>query len=361
MSIQTQLRFWAFGVLIFFLLVFLLRDIMLPFVAGMALAYLLDPVADRLEQWGLSRVAATSLIMIGFFLFFLLSLSLALPLLKLQAENLVESLPMIFARLETVIPAELGQLLGGFLGSTDDSGNIDAKAAAVDMAKGAFNWILKFLDSAIKGGVAFFNLISLLLITPIVAFYLLLDWDKMIEKLNGWLPKEHASQIRLIAKQIDQTLAGFVRGQFSVCLILAAFYSILLMLVGLDFGLIVGVVAGLVSFIPFVGALTGLILSGFLAVVQFWPDYLHIGLVFAIFAAGQGLEGNFLTPRLVGRSVALHPVWIMFALLAFASLFGFVGMLLAVPLAATLGVLVRFGIDRYLDSPIYTGPKLDDE
>jgi predicted PurR-regulated permease PerM len=215
-------------------------------------------------------------------------------------------------------------------------------------------WGTNLLGQVISGGVAIANLISLLVITPVVAFYLLRDWDRIVARVDTWLPRGHAGAIREQAREIDRTLAGFLRGQGTVCLILGVFYAIGLTLAGLDFGLVVGLVAGLLSFIPYVGAIVGLVLSVGLALVQF-DDWLRIAVVAGIFFVGQAVEGNFLTPKLVGESVGLHPVWIIFGLLAGGALFGFVGVLLAVPAAAVIGVGVRFALGRYMQSPYYHG------
>jgi predicted PurR-regulated permease PerM len=184
---------------------------------------------------------------------------------------------------------------------------------------------------------------------------MLLDWDAMIAKVDSWLPRDHAPTVRRLAAEIDKVMAGFVRGQVSVCVILGTFYSIALMLAGLQFGLIVGAIAGAITFIPYVGSLVGGTLAIGLALFQFWGDWVQIGIVAAIFALGQFFEGNILSPKLVGGSVGLHPVWLLFALSAFGSIFGFVGMLVAVPVAAMLGVLTRFGIERYRQSLLYRG------
>jgi predicted PurR-regulated permease PerM len=203
--------------------------------------------------------------------------------------------------------------------------------------------------------MALLDIAALFVVTPVVAFYLLLDWDNMIEKVDDWVPRDNVDTVRHLARQIDATIAGFVRGQGSVCIILGLIYAVGLSIVGLNFGLLIGLFAGLISFIPYVGSLVGLVLALIVAVVQFWPDFVMIGAVIAVFAVGQFFEGNILQPRLVGKSVGLHPVWLMFALFAFGALFGFVGMLIAVPAAASVGVLVRFAISRYLDSDLYHG------
>jgi predicted PurR-regulated permease PerM len=199
------------------------------------------------------------------------------------------------------------------------------------------------------------NAIVFIVVVPVVAFYLLLDWDNMVTRIDSWLPRDHRETIRAIARDIDKVLAGFVRGQVSVCIALGTFYAVALMLAGLDFGLIVGAIAGLITFIPYIGALIGGALAIGLALFQFWGEWLNIGIIAAIFAAGQFLEGNIITPRFVGKSVGLHPVWLLFALSAFGTVFGFVGMLVAVPVAAAIGVLARFGIGQYLGSRLYTG------
>ena len=199
-----------------------------------------------------------------------------------------------------------------------------------------------------------FNIISLFVITPVVAFYLLRDWDAIIARVDTYLPRAHVETIREQARLVDETLAGFLRGQFTVCLLLGLFYGIGLSLVGLEFGLVIGLGTGLVSFIPYFGMLIGFVVGVGLAIAQF-HTLLPIAMVVVVFAVGQFLEGNFLTPKLVGDRVNLHAVWIMFALLAGAALFGFVGVLLAVPVAAVIGVLVRFSIARYRASPLYLG------
>ena len=204
----------------------------------------------------------------------------------------------------------------------------------------------------LSGGLAIVNVLALVFITPIVTFFLLRDWDEMVARIDKWLPRQWAPVIREQATLIDETLAGFVRGQSLVCLLLGTFYAIGLTIVGLEFGIVIGMLAGILSFIPYVGTIVGFVLSVGLAFAQY-PDWLPIFIVVGIFLAGQAIEGNFLTPKLVGERVGLHPVWVIFALLAGGSLFGFVGVLLAVPVAAVIGVLARFALGRYLQSGYY--------
>jgi predicted PurR-regulated permease PerM len=177
----------------------------------------------------------------------------------------------------------------------------------------------------------------------------------MMQTVDGWIPIPHRETVRSLARDIDLAIAGFVRGQTGVCLILGSFYALGLTLVGLNFGLLIGLVSGLITFIPYVGSMTGLVLATAVAVAQFWPSWTPILIVVGIFFAGQFIEGYVLTPKLVGRSVGLHPVWLMFSIFAFGYLLGFVGMLLAVPLAAAIGVVMRFTLRRYMASSLYTG------
>jgi predicted PurR-regulated permease PerM len=203
--------------------------------------------------------------------------------------------------------------------------------------------------------------VSLVVVTPIVAFYLLEDWDHIIAKIDSWVPRDHVETVRSLGRDINTAMAGFIRGQGTVCLVLGTFYAVLLSFSGLKFGLAIGAIAGALTFIPYAGALIGGVLAIGVALVQFWPDFWSIGIVVGIFALGQFLEGNFLSPKLVGKSVGLHPVWLMFALFAFGYAFGFVGLLLAVPMAAAAGVLMRFALRQYLGSALYLGTRHDAE
>lgn len=348
MTGTRQALYWGAGLLVFVLLLYVLSGVMLPFVAGMAVAYFLDPVVDRLETWKMSRTFATSLVTVMFFAILIVAVILIAPVLQSQLFGFINSLPNYIAKLRELIGPLLDQLA---LGAAGGSGG-DQVAGVAFKAADIVGRLLKGLWS---GGLALINLVSLIVITPVVSFYLLRDWDRMVARIDGLLPRQHAAVVRRLMADIDRNLAAFVRGTGTVCLTLAVLYALALTLVGLQFGLVVGLGAGLISFVPFVGAVTGLIVSITLAVIQFWPDYLHVVLVVAVFAVGQVLEGNFLTPRLVGSRVGLHPLWVIFALLAGGALFGFVGVLIAVPSAAAIGVLVRFAMERYMASSLYLG------
>lgn len=351
MTVQRQVTIWLAGFAVFILLVWLLSDILLPFVAGLAVAYLLDPAADRLEEWGLSRLAATSVITVLFILIFLLSMLILLPVVYEQTISFLESIPLLADRVQELVASvsegRLAQLL-----AADGS---DVRETITKGASGILQWMLSAIASLWQQGLAVISLLSLLFVTPIVAFYMLLDWDNMVDRIDQLLPRDHAETVRDLARQIDDVLAGFVRGQGAVCALLGSFYGIGLTILGLDFGLIVGLVAGLISFIPYVGTIVGFLTAMVIAIVQFWPDYGWMLAIAAFFGVGQFIEGNFLTPKLVGGRVRLHPLWVMLALFAFGSLFGFVGMLIAVPVSAAIGVLVRFATARYTASRLYTG------
>lgn len=350
MSVSRQIMFWLGALLAFMFFLWLLADVLLPFILGMALAYLLDPVADRLERTGMSRLWATVTILILALIVFMLALLILIPVLVTQLNGFMERMPGYIASLRELSSGLLHSRMAELLGIDDGSAPIE------NIVRNSAGAIGSFLSSLVAGGQALVNTVGLFVVAPVVAFYLLYDWDRMIERIDSWMPREHLPTIRQLAHEIDNAMAGFIRGQGTLCLILGLFYAICLSIVGLNFGLLIGLTAGLISFIPFVGSIIGFVLSVGVALVQFWPDWIMIVIVAGIFAAGQFLEGNILQPRLVGSSVGVHPVWLMFALFAFGALFGFVGMLVAVPATAAIGVLVRFGLGKYLNSPIYWGP-----
>jgi predicted PurR-regulated permease PerM len=196
-----------------------------------------------------------------------------------------------------------------------------------------------------------------LVIMPVVTFYLICDWHQMVAILDGWVPPQNRATVHQLVREIDAAISGFLRGQAGVCLVVGIYYAVALSLVGLDFGLLIGLTAGVLTFMPYIGSMTGLLIGASVAVGQFWPNWIPIAVVIGIFLVGQFFEGNVLGPKLVGDRVGLHPVWLIFAMFAFGYLLGFVGLLIAVPLAAAIGVLFRFGLSRYRASPFY----LDEE
>jgi predicted PurR-regulated permease PerM len=351
MTLQRQMVFWTAALIILILALWLLGDIMLPFIAGLVLAYFLDPVADALERLGLPRIVATLAILITSIVAIVVLLLLLLPVLGDQIARFSSNLPSLMQALVRLFNDLAPQWLKDMLASS----GTNLPASLSDLASKAAGWLAAILASILTGSLALVNVISLLIVTPIVAFYMLNDWDRMVAKVDGWLPRDHHNTIRGLARQIDEAMAGFIRGQGTVCLTLGIFYAVGLSFAGLNFGLLIGLGAGLLSFIPYVGTIIGGVLAIGMALIQFWPDWVQVLIIIGIFVAGQFIEGNFLSPYLVGNRIGLHPVWLMFALFAFGYLFGFVGLLLAVPLAAAVGVLVRFALQQYLKSPLYLG------
>jgi len=340
--------FWLIIFAVFCTLTYILRSVLLPFVAGIVLGYLLDPWATFFEKKGVNRTVATFIVLLIVILIMLPIFALILGIIDEQLSKFLSVLPQyISSFIKKVEPFTL-ELQSRFP-------SFDAEKIR-DYIRSNISNNLKLigalLKSIITNGFAFFNLLSLLLITPIVAFYMLRDWDNFVAKVDSLLPRSSKKSIRQQAKEIDKTLAGFIRGQLSVCLLLGIFYSIGLYFVGLELGVVIGLLSGLISFIPYVGSIIGFITSVGIALAQF-DTLTPVLQVVAVFIAGQFLEGNFLTPKLVGESIGLHPVWVMFALLAGGVLLGFLGMLIAIPVAAIIGVLIRHTIENYKHSSLY--------
>lgn len=352
LPIKDQVRYWLVAAAVLSVSLWFLGDVILPFVLGGAIAYLLDPIADRLEAMGLTRAMSVATITLVAILLFVILALLVIPTLVQQTGQLINTAPALFENLQQWLTERFPSLI-------DQESMIRQQLAATGetiKSKGG-----ELLNSVLTSAMSLFNILILLIVVPVVTFYLLLDWDNMVARVDDLLPRDHAPVVRQLAKQVDATLASFIRGQGTVCLILGSFYAIALMLVGLQFGLVAGAVAGALTFIPYVGAIVGGALSIGLAIFQFWGEWAWIAAVAGIFAVGQFLEGNVLTPKLVGSSIGLHPVWLIFALSVFGSLFGFVGMLVAVPVAAVLGVFARFAIAHYKEGRLYKGLSGNDE
>jgi predicted PurR-regulated permease PerM len=361
MRIEWQIGFWIGAFLLLVLLLWLFSGVLLPFAAAFALGYLLHPVVDGLERLGFNRLGATLLIMVCFVLGLVAISILIGPVVWRQLVSFTEALPAYAVKLEELISAETARLsrdYGGVLMEKLGLGNKgggELASATNDLVAQAAQWAASFLKSLLTGGAALISLISLLVVTPVVVFYMLLDWSKMIATIDGLVPLHRRETVRALAREIDTAMAGFLRGQALVCLFLGAWYGIGLSLIGLNFGLLIGITAGILSFIPYAGSLTALILSSTVAIVQNWPQWKLLAMSLSVILIGQLLEGNVLSPKLVGESVGLHPVWLIFALLAFGSLFGFTGLITAVPFAAAAGVILRFAVRRYRESNLFTG------
>jgi predicted PurR-regulated permease PerM len=327
---------------------YLFRPILLPFLVGMAAAYLLDPAADRLQRLGLRRTAATIVISVGFFFALVLLLLLLLPILVTQAVELARALPDYLEGLrDRLLPH-----LSGILSWASSELDVSAEGLLRRYWSQAMEVLINAIGGLLQSGVALLNIVSLLFVTPIVTFYMLRDWDRMVARVAASVPPDYLPTVRRLAHEIDEVLAGFIRGQGMVCLFLALFYALGLWLVGLKYGLIIGLLTGFFSFIPYIGMAIGACVGLAVAAFQFL-DLVMVGLVAGVFALGQFIEGNLISPRVVGDRIHLHPVWMIFAVLAGTVLFGFLGTLLAVPVAGVLGVLVRFGLAQYQTSRLY--------
>ena len=346
LPVRDQAKYWGVAAVVLLLVLWLMGDVILPFVVGGAIAYFLDPIADRLERAGASRAVATAVIAIIMTLVFVTLILAVIPTLISQVTQLVNVAPEYADRIQAYLLSQFPEL-------ADRTSTMRQTLASIGegiQARGA-----ELANTLITSAFSLIGWIVFLVVVPVVAVYLLLDWDRMIARVDAMVPLEHAPTVRRLAREVDEVLAAFVRGQLSVCLVLGTFYAVALAAAGLQFGLVVGAIAGAITFIPYVGALLGGALALGLALFQFWGDWWSIGLVAGIFALGQFLEGNVITPRLVGNSVGLHPVWLLLALSAFGALFGFVGLLVAVPVAAIIGVVIRFLVAQYQQSSLYTG------
>jgi predicted PurR-regulated permease PerM len=349
MSFNRPIVFWIALFLVLVSAVALLREVLLPFVAGMVLAYLLNPIAQRMERWGMNRLIAT-LVIIALALAIISALIiLMVPVIVRELSYFIESFPLYVRQLRALASDPARPWLSKLVGQ----GLAEAERSFGELTSLATSWVGTFLRSVWSGGRALISVLSLGVVAPIVACYLLYDWNRMVAAVDNWVPPAHRETVHVLAREVDETIGGFVRGQSALCLVLAVFYAGTLWLIGLKHGALIGFAAGLLSFVPYLGSLSGLIISLCVAVAQFWPDWRPIMLVPAVFFVGQSLGDYVLAPYLVGRRIHLNPVWIMFALFAFGYLFGFVGLLIAVPLAAAIGVLLRFALRHYYASPMY--------
>ncbi len=350
LPVATQLRYWGLAALVVVLVLWFLGDVILPFIIGVGLAYILNPVVNRLDALGMGRVLATIAIMLAALALMVLVILLVVPPLVAQAMQLADTAPDYAEAFQSWLVSQFPQLRDAeeqLRSALDDLGGWLQERGGT-MAMG-------LLSSA----QSLLSVLILLVVVPVVATYLLIDWHSLVARIDALFPRQHAPTIRRLLGEIDRSVAAFLRGMGSVCLLMATYYGIALMAVGLQFGLVVGVTAGLLTFIPYVGAVLGGTLAIGLALFQFWGEWFSVFLVAAVFMAGQMVEGYGITPRIVGRSVGLHPVWILLAIAVFGSLFGLPGLLVAVPLAAAIAVLVRHGVALYKDSALYGAEQAD--
>ncbi|HYD07246.1 MAG TPA: AI-2E family transporter [Reyranella sp.] len=352
-TVASRWRFWVGVAAGFLLLLWLLNDILLPFVVGAVIAYFFDPVVSRLQRAGLSRTWSTTVVTIAAVLIAVGGMMAIVPPLLGQLEELIAKAPNFVVKaargLQPMIEPVRERL------GLPPLGLDELQKAATQRAGQMLALVGSFAGTVAQRSFAIINVLGLVFLTPVVTFYLLRDWPRVLTAIDNALPLDHAGTIRGLAAEANAAVAGYIRGQALVCLCLGTFYAVGLSLLGLQFGFVIGLIAGLISFIPFVGTLVGGTLAIGMALAQFLPDWVGVIKVTAVFVVGNVIEGNFLAPKLVGDRVGLHPVWIMFALLAGGSLFGFTGVLIAVPVAAVIGVLVRHLMQRYRDSGLYRG------
>lgn len=330
---------------------YLFSSILLPFVAAACIAYFLDPPTTRLTRAGIPRAIAAGVMVAALLALVLLFALLLYPLLIAQIGLLITRAPSYVGDIRDWA-GEVVHHLQERLGSE----YVDEKLRdlVAGQAGAMLGWLAGALTRIVGSGFALFNVLSLAIVTPVVAFYLLRDWRRAVARLDSWLPRRYAGVIRAQGREVDRILSAWLRGQAICCVLLAAFYAVSLTLVGLDLGLIVGISAGMLSFIPYVGSITGGVTSIALALAQFhWQG---VTVVAGVFVIGQVLEGYVIYPRFLGDRVELHAVWVIFALFAGGAAFGFLGVLLAVPVAAALGVVARFWLRRYLNSPLHLEP-----
>ncbi|ODT72623.1 MAG: hypothetical protein ABS75_03815 [Pelagibacterium sp. SCN 63-23] len=351
MTLRNQVAIWIGLLLALILSLWIFRGILLPFVVGAALAYLLNPLVNQLQKWRFNRVWATVVVLFSMLAIIVSMFFMLLPVIGQQIVGLIQRAPSLFRDLQD-LATQYSPEINAWLGPERAA---EVERGINDLTRNLLGFIARLPAELVNIGLSGAAVLGFLVISPVVAFYLLLDWEGMINGVDNLLPKDHKIEIKGILRDIDKSMAGVIRGQGSVLLLDAAFYATALSLVGLNFGLAVGIIGGLLSFVPFVGAFVGFGLSVGIALVQFWPNLWMVALVSGIFLFWQFIEGNVLYPKLVGSSININPVWMMFALLALGALFGFVGLLLAVPMAAIASVLVRYGVRKYKESALYLG------
>lgn len=348
LSSGQRLSLWILilgsGVLFFYFL----SGVLVPFIIGIVVAYALSPIVNFLEKHGVNRTIGSSFILFSFFLAIASLLLFAFPFAQDEIITLTRTLPSLGLHLHTHVMSLLDEISS--LISAEDW--IRVQTYAKTFLEDALKWFAHLIGSLLTSGLALANVIALIIVTPLVSFYFLKDWPKILEALNKLIPKNASSTVLKLVNQIDHALSGFARGQALVCFTLALYYGSALSLAGLHSGLAIGFLTGCFSFIPYISVLSGFLISTIMAFVQF-DDWTHRLMIITIFALGQIIEGNFLTPRLVGERIGLHPLWVIFAVFSGAYLMGFLGVLIAMPMAAIIGVLFRFLRQKYFESALY--------
>jgi predicted PurR-regulated permease PerM len=349
--IEKHLWFWLSALVLLVAAIALLKEILLPFVAAIIIAYFLNPLAESLQKRGFSRGWSAALIVGLGAVSVALALIMLVPLLLDQVRRLVTVLPDEMQRFKVFVEG----LAQNWFGPSYPSFQGVIERLSSEVSQNWTTFVGSIMASVWTRGMALVNFVALVLITPVVVFYLLVDWHPMLARIDQALPRDHAPTVRRLAWEVNEAVAAFIRGQGTICLMLGVFYAAGLSWAGIDYGLLIGLTTGLLAFIPIVGWLLGLIAASAVALVQFWPDLVPLAKALGVLVAGIAIDAAFLSPRFVGGKIGLHPVWLIFALFVFSYLFGFVGTLVAVPLSAAIAVLVRFAVEVYLDSAVYKG------
>lgn len=347
-QIKERALFWCGLIVVFFLTLYALRTILLPFVLGLIIAYLLDPIVRKLERAKISRSIGAFIVILVIIFLFLIGFMFLLPIIHHQTMAFITNVPKYMDESWVKIQNILSNLQDKMSPEQFDS----FRQNIASQVNSSFGFASNLVKTVTSNGMAIFSGIALFLITPIISFYLLKDWPKLKHKAASYFPKKHEKTIRQLLSEINKTLSGFLRGQFTVCTILAFYYSIGLSVVGLDVAIPIGILTGYLIFIPYVGWGIGFALSLILGYLQMQSG-LSLIPVIGLYSVGLFLEGSILTPNLVGKSVRLHPVWVIFSIFVGGYLMGFWGVFLAVPIAGTIAVLIRYALQQYKDSKLY--------
>lgn len=348
MSESVKWYWLSLGIIVAFL-IWLLSPVLMPFISAALLAYLGDPVVDRLEARKVPRGLAVSIVFVCIFSVIILLPIVLLPVLEKQLGSLIDKLPLYADWIQHKLLDQLGQVVNGEAGS---SGKDLLKSTLSKYWQQLGGVAQQILGALTHSGLAMLAFLTNLVLIPVLTFYLLRDWDILVAKVHALLPRRYEPRISSIARESDAVLSEFLRGQLLVMMALATIYALGLSLLGLDFGLLIGLLAGLVSFVPYLGFIVGIALAGTACAFQF-QDLSHLLGVVAVFAVAQGLEGMVLTPKLVGEKIGLHPVAVIFAVMAGGQIFGMFGILLALPVAAVVVVLLRHVREFYTQSGMY--------
>lgn len=349
---SMHLIFWGCALVAFYLVIMMLKPMLLPFVLGIAVAYLLNPMVDRFKLYGMERKPATIVILSGFIIAIALFLLAVIPLMSHEFGQFAKDLPVYMQKLSDLF-APMSAMIDKYLGGADED---TLKNLLKQNSASAVNIANLILSNLAAGGQAVFDILSVTAFMPVIAYFMMVEWPNICLWVQGLIPRHAEKTVMGLLSEINQKLSGFIRGQITVAVVLGISYALALTLAGLKYGVMIGLSAGIISVIPMVGSVMGLVVSVSVAWFQ-TGDLSFMAIIAAIFIIGQLIEGNLLTPKLVGDSVGLHPLWIFFSLLAGGSLLGLLGMFLAVPMAATIGVLISFALRQYKQSKYYNDSK----